>query len=179
MTEETEEGEVPAGQALFEHAIGNLQIDRELAFRFLAIFARFEYALKAAKFVFQGENERDLSADFDCFARVIATPFQEKLEEGDAGLVDARAYYHEHPPQKQIWNGDEPDWKEALPQNRTASALLLILIRRVRNNLFHGGKGWKRPDVERDHLLMAHGLRLLEVMIACEPAVSAEYSTYQ
>ena len=132
-----------AGQTHFDHAIGNLHIDRDLAFRFLVEFARFEFALKAARFVYQGENERYLKVDFDCFARTIAEPFQKKLDDGDSRLCEARDYYRNEPPQKQIWNGYEPSWTEALPQNRTEAAFLLILLRRTRNNLFHGGKGWK------------------------------------
>ena len=169
-----------AGQTHFEHAIGNLHLDRDLAFRFLVEFARFEFALKAARFVYQGENERNLEVDFDCFARTIAEAFQTRLESGDKELCEARDYYCNEPPQKQIWNGHEPDWTKALPQNRTESAFLLILLRRTRNNLFHGGKGWKRPDaaIDRDDELLRHGLRIMEAMIDCSPEVSLEFTTF-
>ncbi len=172
--------ELLAGHTHFEHAIGNLHLDHDLAFRFLVEFARFEFALKAARFVYQGENERNLEVDFDCFARTIAEPFRKKLDGGDTELCEARDYYRDAPPQKQIWNGYGPDWAEALPQNRTESAFLLILLRRTRNNLFHGGKGWKRPDgtIERDNELLRHGLQIMEAMIDCSSDVSLEFTTF-
>lgn len=180
MATDKSENEYLAGQSHFDSAIGNLHLDRDLAFQFLVEFARFEFALKAARFVYQGENERNLEVDFDCFARAIAEPFQKRLGNGDEDLIAARNYFHELPPQKQIWNGHGPDWKEALPQNQVESAFLLILLRRVRNNLFHGGKGWKRPDdtLDRDNKLLKHGLKIMEAMIDCSPEVSLEFTTF-
>ena len=167
-----------AGRTHFDHVVGNLHLDHHLAFRFLVEFARFEFSLKAARFVCK--NKPDLKVNFDCFARTIAEPFQKKLDDGDTDLREARDYYRNEPPQKQIWNGHEPDWTEARPENGPESVFLLILLRRTRNNLFHGGKGWKRPDetIERDNELLRHGLRIMEAMIDCSSDVRSEYMTF-
>lgn len=181
MTKINPDRDAEAGQDLLERAIGNLRLDRDLVFRFLVAFTRFEFALKAARFVFKGESEQALRADFDCFAKNIAKVFQEKLDGGDEALRSACEFYRRSPPEKQIWSGSDLDWKEALPQNRRDSEFFLILLRRTRNNLFHGGKGWKRPedDPHRDNLLMRHGLRILEAMISSQPDVRREFSTFE
>ena len=174
------ENELLSGRSLFEHAIGNLYVDRELAFEFFVVFSRFEYALKTAGFVLQGENERNLQVDFDRFANAIAVQFQAMLDGGDPKLAAACEYYRRQPPLKQVWYGRAPDWRDALPQARNQINFFLVFLRRTRNNLFHGGKGWRRPGApDRDNHLMRHGLQILEAMINCEPDVSGEYSTFE
>ncbi|MBK0795138.1 hypothetical protein GZV14_28120, partial [Escherichia coli O25b:H4-ST131] len=50
-------------------------------------------------------------------------------------------------------------WDDSLPQEKDLAKFLFLLIRRVRNNLFHGGKfngKWFEP--ERSEALLQHGL---------------------
>lgn len=81
-----------------------------------------------------------------------------------------------NPPKKQIVEGGVLGWSASTPQTDLQSDRLLIYVRRVRNNLFHGGKfngRWFEP--ERSTVLMQHSLTILNACLAASPAVSEAY----
>jgi hypothetical protein len=72
-------------------------------------------------------------------------------------------YYEETPPRKQIVDFDSLTWKDVVPQTDYQLEKLLLLVRRVRNNLFHGEKFsvLLEGDSKRDTYLLVHGLTIL------------------
>ena len=88
---------------------------------------------------------------------------------GKSFLVDlgdqaaAATFILDQPPKKQGPNGDNKIiWVEVAASDKSAQALFGH-IRRMRNNLYHGGKfngTWFEP--ERSELLLGHGLTVLE-----------------
>lgn len=111
-----------------------LDVPRELTLEFLATFARFEFALKKAGYA-QGDDTKVLP-DWDSFARDVA-----KLDAAVlAPVLHACRYLQEHPPKKQILQNGSLQWVARQGTSGSAIGDVLLSVRTVRNNLFHGGK---------------------------------------
>lgn len=111
-------------------------IKEDLLLEFFSDFARIEYALKNSGFV-KGD-ERRVSADWDSFSKSINSLFR---KDRTAELKEASDYLLNNPPNKQVLRLNNLMWEANVP-NGSLSELekLILLIRRTRNNLFHGGK---------------------------------------
>jgi len=111
-----------------------LNVPRELTLEFLAMFARFEFALKKAGYAV-GDNSK-VSPDWDSFANDVAKLDATAL----APMLNASQYLQQHPPKKQVLDNGALRW--VARQGTTGSAIgdVLLSVRTVRNNLFHGGK---------------------------------------
>jgi len=135
-------------------------------------FARFEYALKAAGF-HTGDGAAD--ANWREFAVSVAPLFDEPQGED---FKEAIAYILEHPPNKQIVENGVLRWHASVPQTDLQSDRVLIYVRRVRNNLFHGSKFngcWFEP--QRSGELLQHSLTILNAcLVASEPVNEAYHN---
>lgn len=123
-------------------------------------FARFEYALKAAGF---HNGDGNAEPDWRRFAESVALLFDNPA---DANLQEAVRYILDHPPKKQIVRNGALDWSNAAPNTDLLSDRVLVYVRRVRNNLFHGGKfngRWFEP--QRSELLLRHCLTILHACL--------------
>lgn len=133
-------------------------------------FARFEYALKAAGFHY---GEGDAKPNWERYACSIGST----LEKPDTKeLQEAIPYILKHPPKKQVIKNDVIDWDEVKPDHRSQTDLILLYVRRVRNNLFHGGKfdGHQLERV-RDYDLLRHSLTILKACLAASDPVRKAY----
>lgn len=111
-----------------------LNIPQNLVLEFLATFSRFEYALKKSGYV--DGNEKKVSAAWDGFANDVA-----KLEAELLGKVlDSCPYLQRHPPKKQVLKDGALHWLERQGTSGSAIGDVLLSVRTVRNNVFHGGK---------------------------------------
>jgi hypothetical protein len=143
-----------------------------LAFEFFREFARCEYCLKAVGL--REHGRRDPTADWGAFAAQLQATFTEP-ESPD--LKTAVQYYVEYPPKKQVLRDGLLDWASTLPDHENHAELILRLVCRVRNNLFHGGKfngHWFRP--QRSETLLRNGLIILHAAVAAHPAVRNAYA---
>ena len=132
----------------------------KLAFEFFKLFAQYEYALKAMQFARSGSGEQ-AEADWDRFANEIGHCV---LEETNEELLSAINYLFTYPPKKQVLNGGHLTWKE-VPNDERSPQILFSHIRRVRNNLYHGGKfngRWFDPD--RSEELISKSLMVLKTL---------------
>lgn len=126
-------------------AFRHLHMPSELACEFLAVFARMEYALKATRFAVR--NGRDVSVSWDRFANEAHERFHAEASEELKTAVD---FLWNYPPRKQFLADDERvrfREFEIDPAQRKLQQLILM-VRAVRNNLFHGGK--HLPDGESE-----------------------------
>ncbi len=105
--------------------------DKELIFSFFVIFSRFEYALKCAGFV--RDVGRGAEVDWEAYEKSITGKFS-AIKNSFKGLTN-------DPPRKQILGKTGLEWG-IIKKNETKSyeSYLLLLVKAVRNNLFHGGK---------------------------------------
>lgn len=144
-----------------------------LAFEFFREFARCEYCLKVVGL--REPNRRDPTADWGAFASEI----RPTLEGPHAAKLQASVqYYIDHPPKKQIQQADGLlGWSDVLPDHKHQAELILRLVCRVRNNLFHGGKfngHWFEPQLSED--LLSHALVILNACVESHQAVRDAYA---
>jgi hypothetical protein len=131
--------------------------DPKLIQEFVAGFSRFEYALKLDRWL---KSTDDASANWDKFASFLRTHFNKART---APLKRAADYILEHPPQKQICNGNTLGWSPGGVTNMSDLEALLRYVRRIRNNLFHGGKSQPGSpmEIDRNAELLQHGMIIL------------------
>jgi hypothetical protein len=151
----------------FKSAADSTQL-RELVRIFSAGFARFEHALKACGYL-QPRDNGAAEAHWDAFAKAS----------GDNGAWADRvvpmcrpalALLKNYPPRRQIVDNGQLRWEpqEAGPEP-TDAIRVLVLVRRVRNNLFHGGKS--PIDPARDEPLLQACVAILEAALDCDEKV--------
>ncbi len=142
----------------------------QLATNMFRTFARFEYSLKAAGF-HRGNGAAE--PDWRAFAVSVSGLFDDPRT---AEFSTAVGYILAHPPKKQIIADGVLSWGDAAPNTNLQSDLVLQYIRRVRNNLFHGGKfngQWFQP--ERSECLLKHSLVILTACLEASPEVGEAY----
>lgn len=137
--------------------------DRELVFRFFTVFSLFEYALKQSGYLRDGE---DAEPNWDRFAEAIEAEFYPNQTEELRKAVD---YLARFPPKKQVAVEGGILFRAAILTDRSITKKLSIYIRRVRNNLFHGGKF--KYDTDRDSRLIECALIVLEAWAVLDEKV--------
>ena len=151
-------------------------LDHNSAFNFFVCFSRFEYAAKAQELhVDLGERQRcDLKVDW----RKVAERLDEKfvyLSKQNPKIQEAVKYFANEPPQKQVLKAGGPQFTLPKEPNVSETEVLLLALRRIRNNLFHGGKGIKREDLNRDQKLVDLGLIILEGLIESDDILQHDF----
>ena len=141
----------------------------KLVFEFFFVFSRFGHALLHCGY-FQ-KNREDASPDWDRFAKEHDGAFSPDSSEQ---LQEAVQYYENFPPKKQVIENDQLTVQDSIPQNQERLVRLVILLRRARNNLFHGEKFrglLEGLDPQRDIKLLEYGLTILYACFALTPCV--------
>ncbi len=151
-----------------------VDFERELAFKFFTIFSLFEYALKNAGFRISGRSN-EAQPDWKEYAIRISPQFNPNATPELTAAVD---YMLNRPVMKQIIRNNSLAFVQRIrSQNMCDVEWLSVLIRGVRNNLFHGGKfRYERP---RDTELMQHSLVILEAWAHCNPDVQMVLQSIQ
>ena len=133
--------------------------DSKLVLRFLAVFSRFEYALKRAGYLKKSENAEP---NWDTFANKLKGDFKRVQE---TSFKEAVKYLLQNPPKTQIVSGKQLDWtNNKQGDGESKERYILRLIQTIRNNLFHGGKYPTGPmyDTARDQNLLTNALIVLK-----------------
>lgn len=142
------------------HAIESIAKAEDLgrAIVFFLFFARFEYALKRAGYV---SSSHDAKADWNRFAEGHATLLSSKRSDEFERAVQL---IRDSPPKKQTIREGRLGWAADNFVGTFDEARLLILVCRIRNNLFHGGKFPDGPedDIARDRALLEAGLTVMQ-----------------
>lgn len=137
-----------------------MPIPETLALEFLGSFARCEYALKGSGFA-RG-NANSVEADWDAFANEVDWHFRRVK---DDSFRESVRFLLTESPRKQVLRDGRLQWKESPPNPSLPKAQqVLLMVRRIRNNLFHGAKVWS-PEYnnrERDIKLLHAGLAVLK-----------------
>ena len=150
---------------ILEKTFKRADFDRELAFKFFFIFSMFEHALKETGFRQVAPNG-DVNPDWDTFARSISVRFNASET---PEINTAVNYFLNNPPMKQVFKNNRLDFEPTMRQNISDTEWLSILIRRVRNNLFHGGKA--NYQRHRDTLLIQFAIIILEYWVVLDQNV--------
>jgi hypothetical protein len=143
-----------------------VDFDRKLVFKFFTLFSLFEYALKRGGFLTTGRSG-EAQPDWESFANAIDVQFTALRR---PSLASAKNYMTGHPVMRQVVRDNAIRFSQRIrPHNMSDTVWLSILIRGVRNNLFHGGKF--RYDRPRDPELIKSSLIILEVWSQLHPDV--------
>jgi hypothetical protein len=126
--------------------------------RLLKVMMRLEFALKGIGCC-RAVKKQNVKVDWDRFAneRLGSAFFDEVEAEGTASVLI------QSPPKRQVVDGQGYlNWEQAGAVWNTQE--LVGSLRRVRNNLFHGGKSGD-PDRDRNDALIANALTVLDVIL--------------
>jgi len=148
-------------------------INRDLVLGFFLKFSRFEFALKLAGYA-RGNITR-VEPDWIRFAATIKGIFNKNH---NPRLAQACEYFLSNPPNQQVRVGGSLGWSTQPPANaNTEPELLIALVKRVRNNLFHGGKynAQMHEETARSERLLSGSLLILEECLRVSPRVKHAY----
>jgi len=154
-------------------AFRHLHMPADLACEFLAVFSRMEYALKATRYA--SDNEGRVTASWDRFANDIDEVFGQVTDEDFTIAVN---YLLTQPPRKQVRQGDILIFEDqVIDEDQRRAQQTLLMVRTVRNNLFHGGKYLPDGEVEqgRNHELVQHSLTVLKQCIPLDELIRQCY----
>ncbi len=150
-----------------------LPIPETLALEFLGTFARCEYALKGSGYARGGATS--VQADWDAFASDIDWHFRRVK---NAQFRAAVKVLLSDPPRKQVLRNGRVAWKVAPADTSLPKAQqVLLLVRRIRNNLFHGAKVWtpEYSNRAKDVRFLEAGLVVLKHCVRLKADVHAAY----
>lgn len=129
-----------------------LTIDRERLGQFFLLFARFEFALKAAGYAKSGRN----GAEVD-WGKTATAVTERVLPPETHELANAIAYLEESPPKQQVLTENTLRWEpRPAPKKYSRARGLLFYVKGARNNLMHGAKflAKEAEDPDRDRKLL-------------------------
>lgn len=128
----------------------------KLSINFFFIFAQTECALKVLGFHY---GEGDAKPNWDKFSKEIGPIF----DYTNSAIKDAVEYIEQNPPKKQVIEKSKLIWVDET-KNGNRLIEIFLCIRRVRNNLFHGGKfnGIYIENPERSKELIESSLKILK-----------------
>ncbi len=151
----------------------NLKVTPQLICNFLAIFSRIEYSLKAT-IKYADDRRTKVDPAWDRFANQINENFLRIEDEELKGAID---YLKNNPPQKQILSESKLVFKnQEIDTSQKLTQQILLMVRTVRNNLFHGGKYHENIE-DRDELLIKHSLKVLSECIKLDQDVYRFYTS--
>lgn len=154
-----------------------LRVDQELLLEFFLNFSCFEFALKLTGYSKPIRTRRreplapPVSPDWKKYADSIKDKFDKTINDD---LHQASNYLLDDPPREQVLLPNGPSWNTKVPKEDLAEIKrLLILVRRIRNNLFHGGKFDIAPheQPERTERLLRSSLSILDQCLKLSPDV--------
>lgn len=143
----------------------------DLASDLFRTFAQFEYCLKVTAYCTAGPGNA-AKPDWTRFALELPPLSQQAGED----VVAAISYMQSCPPKKQIYVDEVLQWRDVVPQAENENDLIFLYVRRVRNNLFHGGKfNGRFFDPERSKELLQHSITILMAAIFMSPPMLEAY----
>ena len=161
--------------------LGRLSINRELVLEFFLAFSCFEFALKNAGFaqprVRKNGKLPSVDPGWDLFGASVRAAFHRNR---NPDLNRACEYMLDNPPLEQVLIETGLAWETNNPCESVSEVeCLLRLVRRVRNNLFHGGKFSSEAfeDTSRQEMLLKSCLVILTECLEVAPQVRTVYQS--
>lgn len=150
---------------------GDLQIDTSLVAEFFGVFARFEYAMKASQY-FKADRWGNAAPDWLVLKANLGPALTESMLAEPNDLI---AYLLREPPLVQKYSDHGPVFREVELDGQDDGARALEAAKRVRNNLFHGGKHTPHSPPERDTKLIKAALLVLDRCLEADANLASEF----
>lgn len=156
----------------------SLYFDQPLALKLFSEFSRFEYALKEAGYVRKHKRHGTAEPAWPMFEEAVEESY--RLEE-DTEFAGAVEYLFSASPRVQVRKGEALDWKPLKRGERTDIQWLTLLVRTVRNNLFHGSKYayYSQEELDHDTVLVKSSLIVLKALASWNTEVSRHFEQPQ
>jgi hypothetical protein len=137
--------------------------------RLFKVMMRLEFALKDVGYARSG-NRQAVGVDWDAYAKEkLGTAFWDKIK----GAKEAEVLIQK-PPKKQTVNQScDLGWVECAQVSSIQD--LFGAVRRVRNNLFHGGKSGD-PDADRNTALYVAALFVIDQVLKEDDVLLTSFS---
>ncbi|NKK01234.1 hypothetical protein GFL63_21000 [Rhizobium leguminosarum bv. viciae] len=129
------------------------------------IFARFEFALKMAGYAEMKKDKLDIAWDKFANSKPIGVPFLRYVREHKICPTILNA-----PPKSDLMENGRYGFEQNAKQPQSVQELFGA-VRRVRNNLFHGGKYFD-DDKTRDRLFVREAIAVLLLAAEKHPEVN-------
>ncbi len=152
-----------------------MYLDQSLTMDFFSNFSRFEYALKEAGYVKRNEQYGNAEIDWRKFRRAIRHSYNPEM---NPEVADAVEYLFSEPPRSHALDSGSLTWEDLERKDyQTDIDWLLLLVKTVRNNLFHGSKYayYSREELDRDTQLLKSSLVVLKAFISWNPKVKRHF----
>lgn len=150
---------------VYDQKMANLALD------FFRSFAQFEYCLKVTGYCVAGRGNA-ANPNWTRFSNEIPS----LRDNAGPDVVEAITYIMKHPLKKQVYVDETPQWHDVAPEAENENDLILLYVRRVRNNLFHGGKfNGRFFEPERSRKLLEHSLTILMAALFMSKTVLEAY----
>jgi hypothetical protein len=146
-----------------------------ITFDFFIAFSRMEFALKHTTYA-KADRNTNAMADWDRFANANDNAFQKKLaDKKNKSLIEATNYLFDSPPNRLKYISNKLNWeKRDTIKSRTLKELLIV-VRGVRNNLFHGSKRLAIIEQSRNRDLLNYGLIVLNECLTIDRNVRQKF----
>lgn len=148
-----------------------LQIDPAEVCEFFAVFARFEYAMKASRYCGH-DRHGNAVPDWRSLKANLGGPICEMHIDVIDKAID---YLLDDPPQVQKVVDEGPQFQPVPLDGDTVGAKAIEAAKRVRNNLFHGGKHTPHSPPERDTKLLRSASAILDACLMVDPELKTEF----
>lgn len=149
----------------------DLQIDAALVSEFFAVFARFEYAMKASRYC-TSDRWNNAVPDWRTLKEDLGPALEQRSHDD---LRTAMEFLLNAPPLVQRWVDGGPSFQEVPLTGNSDGAKVLESAKRVRNNLFHGGKHTPHSPPDRDTQLIKAALCVLQHCLKLDQGIASEY----
>jgi hypothetical protein len=153
-----------------------LSVDPSLACEFFARFARFEYALKATRRFCRRGYGGKAEPDWRSFKKEIGADLTNC---DDEEIVTAITYLVNCPPKVQKCKSHNAVFESECLRGDNIGEKAIEAAKRVRNNLFHGGKHTPHSPPGRDERLICCSLVVLEACLQLRRYVYDEFYFYE
>lgn len=154
----------------FTSPFNGLQLDRELACTFFAVFSRFEFALKEEQFV-RINRHGQAEPHWELFKERASDQWIQTPE-----TEDAVALLLAEPPQVQT---GAQTWRQFDLRGQNRFARAIEAAKRVRNSLFHGGKHTPHSPPGRDEALVNAALLILYACLDANTTLRDTYNQHE
>jgi len=147
-----------------------MNVRPQTAFDLLQAFARAEFAMKGVVGLCGGAEGAKASANWEAFIRRVeaALPARPDLDRQARNLLFAE------PPSVEVVRHGIAVF-EPRPLAGTEGRRLIEAARRIRNNLFHGGKEAIEARPGRDEALVLAALHVIQTAVRCDVDVAMRF----
>ena len=149
----------------------DLEIDGALVSEFFAVFARFEYAMKASHYC-KSDQWNNAVPDWPALKQNLGPTLENTT---DRDLRRAMEFLLDAPPLVQKCVDGAPNFQVVPLAGNSKGAKVLNAAKRVRNNLFHGGKHTPHSPPARDTELIEAALCVLQHCLEMDQELAGEY----